>query len=116
MGLDQTTRYIMDTTKIEIKRVANGLVLELGSHITGWETVFIAQDNDEANNIINAFIDVQRDKTISRRKMGRSSRDKAHTQQLQMEKLDNKLRKMGVKIQTNVHVHGHGSREDLRDF
>ncbi len=30
------------------------------------------------------------------------------------ERLDNKLRKMGVKLQTDVHVHGHGSREDLR--
>jgi len=35
---------------------------------------------------------------------------------LAREKLDNKLRKMGVKLQTDVHVHGHGSREDLRDF
>ena len=33
---------------------------------------------------------------------------------LAREKLDKKLRKMGVKIQTDVHVHGHGSREDLR--
>jgi ribonuclease J len=32
------------------------------------------------------------------------------------EKMDMKLRKMGVKLQTDVHVHGHGSREDLRDF
>ncbi len=32
------------------------------------------------------------------------------------EKLDNRLRKMGVKLQTDVHVHGHGSREDLRDI
>jgi ribonuclease J len=30
------------------------------------------------------------------------------------EKMDNRLRKMGVKIQTNVHVHG--SREDLREL
>ncbi len=30
------------------------------------------------------------------------------------ERMDNKLRRMGVKIQTNVHVHGHGSREDMR--
>lgn len=30
-------------------------------------------------------------------------------------KLDTRLRKIGVKIQTDVHVHGHGSREDLRD-
>jgi len=35
---------------------------------------------------------------------------------LARERLDNKLRKMGVKIQTDVHVHGHGSREDLRDI
>ncbi len=35
---------------------------------------------------------------------------------LARERLDNKLRKMGVKIQTDVHVHGHGSREDLRDL
>jgi ribonuclease J len=32
------------------------------------------------------------------------------------EKMDNRLRKMGVKLQTDVHVHGHGSREDLRDL
>lgn len=32
------------------------------------------------------------------------------------ERLDKKLRNIGVKIQTNVHVHGHGSREDLRDL
>jgi len=35
---------------------------------------------------------------------------------LAREKLDGKLRKVGVKIQTDVHVHGHGSREDLRDL
>ena len=35
---------------------------------------------------------------------------------LAREKLDNKLRKIGVKIQTDVHVHGHGSREDLREL
>ncbi len=35
---------------------------------------------------------------------------------LARERLDNKLRKMGVKIQTDVHVHGHGSREDLRNL
>ena len=35
---------------------------------------------------------------------------------LAREKLDGKLRKMGVKIQTDVHVHGHGSREDMRDL
>jgi len=32
------------------------------------------------------------------------------------EKLDAKLRKAGVKLQADVHVHGHGSREDLREF
>jgi ribonuclease J len=32
------------------------------------------------------------------------------------QKLDKKLRGMGVKLQTDVHVHGHGSREDLRDL
>jgi len=31
-------------------------------------------------------------------------------------RLDARLRKVGVKIQTDVHVHGHGSREDLRDL
>lgn len=31
-------------------------------------------------------------------------------------KMDNKLRKIGVKLQTNVHVHGHGSREDMREL
>jgi ribonuclease J len=35
---------------------------------------------------------------------------------LAREKLDGKLRKAGVKLQTDVHVHGHGSREDLRDL
>ena len=35
---------------------------------------------------------------------------------LARERLDNKLRKMGVKLQTDVHVHGHGSREDMRDL
>ena len=30
------------------------------------------------------------------------------------ERLDKKLRKIGVRLQTDVHVHGHGSREDLR--
>ena len=33
---------------------------------------------------------------------------------LSREKMDKKLRSMGVKIQADVHVHGHGSREDLR--
>ncbi len=32
------------------------------------------------------------------------------------EKLDRKLRKVGVRIQTDVHVSGHGGREDLRDL
>ncbi|MCR4327411.1 MAG: MBL fold metallo-hydrolase [Nanoarchaeota archaeon] len=31
-------------------------------------------------------------------------------------KLDVKLRKMGVKLQVDVHVHGHGSREDMREL
>lgn len=35
---------------------------------------------------------------------------------LAREKMDSKLRRMGVKIQTDVHVHGHGSREDLREL
>ncbi|MAG78812.1 ribonuclease J [Candidatus Pacearchaeota archaeon] len=35
---------------------------------------------------------------------------------LARERMDKRLRKQGVKIQTDVHVHGHGSREDLRDF
>jgi len=35
---------------------------------------------------------------------------------LAREKMDKKLRKIGVKIQTDVHVHGHGSREDLREI
>lgn len=30
--------------------------------------------------------------------------------------LDERLRKAGVKLQTNVHVHGHGSREDMREL
>jgi len=30
------------------------------------------------------------------------------------EEMDKKLRKTGVRLQTDVHVHGHGSREDLR--
>ena len=32
------------------------------------------------------------------------------------DKLDSKLRRTGVRLQTNVHVHGHGSREDMRDL
>ena len=39
-----------------------------------------------------------------------------HPNEMLRERLDKKLRKMGVKLQTNVHVHGHGSREDLRDL
>ncbi len=34
--------------------------------------------------------------------------------QIARDRMDKKLRKMGVKLQTDVHVHGHGSREDLR--
>ena len=32
------------------------------------------------------------------------------------DKLDKRLRLSGIKIQTDVHVHGHGSREDLREL
>lgn len=32
------------------------------------------------------------------------------------EKLDSKLRRQGVRIQTDIHVSGHGGREDLRDL
>lgn len=32
------------------------------------------------------------------------------------EKMDSKLRKQGVRLQTDVHVSGHGGREDLRDL
>ena len=32
------------------------------------------------------------------------------------EKLDSKLRRSGVRLQTDVHVSGHGGREDLRDL
>jgi ribonuclease J len=32
------------------------------------------------------------------------------------DKMDKKLRRKGVKIQTDVHVSGHGAREDLRDL
>jgi len=35
---------------------------------------------------------------------------------LAREKMDTKLRRAGVKIQTDIHVHGHGSREDLREI
>jgi ribonuclease J len=34
---------------------------------------------------------------------------------LAREKMDKKLRRAGVRIQADVHVHGHGSREDLRE-
>lgn len=32
------------------------------------------------------------------------------------DKLDKKLRKQGVRLQTDIHVSGHGGREDLRDL
>ena len=32
------------------------------------------------------------------------------------DRMDKKLRKMGVRIQADVHVSGHGGREDLRDL
>ena len=32
------------------------------------------------------------------------------------DKLDSKLRRIGVHLQTDIHVHGHGSREDMRDL
>ena len=32
------------------------------------------------------------------------------------EKMDKKLRKQGVRLQTDIHVSGHGGREDLRDL
>ncbi|MEK9184539.1 MAG: MBL fold metallo-hydrolase RNA specificity domain-containing protein, partial [Patescibacteria group bacterium] len=35
---------------------------------------------------------------------------------LSRERMDKKLRKKGVRIQTDVHVSGHGGREDLRDL
>ena len=35
---------------------------------------------------------------------------------LAREKMDNRLRKVGVKLQADVHVHGHGSREDMREL
>lgn len=31
-------------------------------------------------------------------------------------KLDSKLRKVGVNLQTDIHVHGHGSRNDMREL
>jgi ribonuclease J len=30
--------------------------------------------------------------------------------------MDKKLRNMGVRLQTDIHVSGHGGREDLRDL
>jgi ribonuclease J len=30
--------------------------------------------------------------------------------------MDSKLRRQGVRLQTDVHVSGHGGREDLRDL
>jgi len=35
---------------------------------------------------------------------------------LARERMDKKLRKIGVRIQTDIHVHGHGSRQGLRDL
>lgn len=35
---------------------------------------------------------------------------------LARDKLDKKLRRSGVKLQTDIHVHGHGSREDMREI
>lgn len=35
---------------------------------------------------------------------------------LARKKMDDRLRKIGVKLQTNVHVHGHGSRDDMREL
>ena len=32
------------------------------------------------------------------------------------DKLDSKLRRIGVRLQTDIHVHGHGSRDDMRDL
>lgn len=32
------------------------------------------------------------------------------------EQMDNRLKKMGVRIQTDIHVSGHGGREDIRDL
>ena len=32
------------------------------------------------------------------------------------DKLDSKLKRIGVRLQIDVHVHGHGSREDIRDL
>jgi len=35
---------------------------------------------------------------------------------LARERMDARMRKAGVKIQSDVHVHGHGSREDMREM
>lgn len=32
------------------------------------------------------------------------------------DKMDKKLRRMGVHLQTGIHVHGHGSRDDMREL
>ncbi|MBW6442525.1 MBL fold metallo-hydrolase [Patescibacteria group bacterium] len=32
------------------------------------------------------------------------------------EKMENKLKRIGVRLQRDVHVHGHGSREDMREL
>jgi ribonuclease J len=39
-----------------------------------------------------------------------------HENILARERMDKRLRKIGVKLQTDIHVHGHGSREDLREI
>lgn len=30
--------------------------------------------------------------------------------------MDSRFRRLGVKIQTDIHVHGHGSRDDMREL
>jgi len=35
---------------------------------------------------------------------------------LARQRMDKRLRKQGVRIQTDIHVHGHGSRESLREL
>ncbi|MBI2044511.1 MBL fold metallo-hydrolase [Candidatus Pacearchaeota archaeon] len=35
---------------------------------------------------------------------------------LAREKMDSRFRRLGVKIQTDIHVHGHGSRDDMREL
>jgi len=39
-----------------------------------------------------------------------------HENILARERMDKRLRKIGVRLQTDIHVHGHGSREDLREI